>query len=89
MEELITVSHVAIVAVVTGLVQVAKFTGLPSKYAPVITLILAVGIEFVYFRQSLGLANSLFAGLVVGLSSSGFYSWAKTVSKPDEEIPFK
>lgn len=74
-----TIYDVALIPATMGLVEVAKSAGLPSKYAPIVSL--AVG-------TCLGIATSLdnigrgvIVGIAIGLSASGLYSGTKTLTK--------
>lgn len=73
-----TIAGVSAVALIVGLVQVAKRLGLPSRFAPLLSLLLGIALV------SLGLkgisAASIFSGLIVGLSASGLWSGTKALS---------
>jgi len=62
------------VPVVVALVQIAKGLGLTTRYAPLLSLVLGVGIL-------LALGEPWLAGIIVGLSASGLYSGGKTAFK--------
>ncbi len=71
-----------IAAVIVGLVELAKGQGLPSRYAPVLAVVL--GLAF----ATLGRLDDPTAGtwlqvellgLITGLSASGLYSGARAV----------
>ena len=65
-----------LVPVVVGLVHVAKKTGLSSRYAPLLSLVLGlVGVWVL--KQDI----QWIAGIVVGLSASGLWSGAKASLK--------
>lgn len=63
-----------IVAVVTGLVQVAKAAGLPSKFAPILSIVLGL-CGGMYAANDI--KEIIFIGLAIGLASSGFFDIAK------------
>ena len=69
-----------LVLVVTGLVEVAKYTGLSSRYAPILSIVVGLILSFIanYDIAEFGLAHIAMTGLVIGLTASGFYSSAKT-----------
>lgn len=67
----------AVIPVAVGLVELAKASGLPSKFAPLASLFFAIGGSFVFPQETLVL--TVFAGLVLGLSASGLYSGSKAV----------
>jgi hypothetical protein len=70
----------AAVPIVTGLVQVVKPLGLPAKWAPLLALLLGLAgsVGFSYTAGEATLQVAVVQGLVVGLSSSGLYSWIGT-----------
>lgn len=65
---------VAIVPIVVGLVSVVKGIGLPSKYAPVLSIAFGIGLVALT-----GVAWQAFViqGIIAGLAASGLYSGAK------------
>lgn len=69
---------VAIVPIVVGLVQVAKGVGIPSKYAPVVSIVFGIGLVALT-----GVAWQAFVvqGIIAGLAASGLYSGGKTALK--------
>ena len=78
METLFTFSPlvVAIVPIVLGLVQVAKSVGLPSQYAPILSIIFGIGMVL--------LAGAVWQvaiaqGIIIGLASSGLFSGSKKI----------
>lgn len=75
MDITLTPTLLAAIPVVVGVVEVLKATGIPSKWAPLMSLALGLG-------ASLLLGGTPFVivlgGLVVGLSASGLYSSSKT-----------
>jgi hypothetical protein len=75
-----------IVPVIIGLVEVAKLTGLPSRFAPLTSVILGVVIH-VALLATAGVPTAAFFGLVSGLTAAGLYSGIKAsvVAKPEEE----
>lgn len=80
------IETIASIPVVLGLIEVLKTLGLPSKYAPLASVILGIAIAFL----SGGVTTvTTLAGITYGLSASGLYSGAKTIipTKPSEETP--
>jgi uncharacterized spore protein YtfJ len=67
-----------IVAVITGVGQVVK-NFVPSKFMPIVSLILgaAAGIAFV----DASLQEQIFVGLAMGLAASGLFDIAKLPTK--------
>lgn len=69
---------VIIVAVVTGLVQVAKAAGLPAKFAPILSIVLGL-LGGMYAATDI--KEIVFIGLAIGLAASGFFDIAKLSKK--------
>lgn len=66
---------IILVPMVTGLVAVVKELGLPSRFAPIASIAIGIGISMLQLgNHSLG---SVFVGILVGLSASGLYSGVK------------
>ncbi len=72
--DLITLS-----ALCLGLTEVIKQLGVPSRFAPVISIIIGLGGSFI-FAKNADLGNIVLNGLIAGLSASGFWSGAKAVA---------
>lgn len=72
---------IAVIPIITGLVQLFKMAGLKSKYSPFIAVIL--GILFGLFYFSSNIKEGILIGLVVGLSASGLYSGSKNMIEKD------
>jgi len=62
------------VPIIVGVVSVLKTIGLPSKWAPLISLILGLGVAVLVETT---LPVRILGGLLIGLSASGLYSGAK------------
>jgi hypothetical protein len=70
-----------IVPAIIGLAQVAKDTGLPSRFTPLITVFLGVAAGLAQFEQGkLPWLPSIALGIVFGLSACGLYDTAKNVT---------
>lgn len=67
---------VALIPVITALVEVAKRAGLDSKFAPLIAI--AVGVVLVILKDGPSIA-AVIDGLTFGLGSMGLYSGGKAV----------
>jgi uncharacterized membrane protein len=65
------------IAVVTGVTELVKQVGLDSKYAPVVSLLLGIGIAFLFYTNDI--AQTILSGVIIGLSASGLYSGTKTI----------
>jgi hypothetical protein len=76
------VAGVSIVAIITGLVKVAREIGLPSKFAPILSVVLGV---ILGVTTSLYAANSIFIGIIggiaTGLAASGLYDLGKITTQ--------
>lgn len=69
---------VALVPLIVGVVQVAKLTGLPDRFAPLASLILGLVLSAgLGLSQNDFTAESLLVGIALGLSASGLYSGVK------------
>jgi hypothetical protein len=64
----------ATIPIIVGVVSVLKTVGVPSKWAPLISLVLGLGVA-VLVETSLPIR--ILGGLIIGLSASGLYSGAK------------
>ena len=79
-----TLYGVATIPLIVGLIQVAKYTGLPTRLAPVLALVLGVaaGILSVCSTTAAHSAMNWPCGVVLGLSfglaAAGFYEIGKT-----------
>ena len=63
-----------LIPIVTGLVSAIKTAGLPSKYAPAVSLVLGIAAAYL-------INDTIVSGLVIGLSASGLYSGVKATVK--------
>lgn len=70
----ISLMDLSLVPVVVGLVEVAKKTGLPSRYASVASLVLGVAAVWV-LQQNV----EWLPGALTGLAASGLWSGTKAV----------
>ena len=64
-----------VVPVVLGLTQMVKFLGLPSKYSALVSIIFGLFIAFLVPADAI--RDTIFFGIVAGLSASGLWSGAK------------
>lgn len=74
-----TITLAALVAVVTGVTQAAKKAGLPSKYAPLCSLVFGV-ITLLGVTLFEVTVSNVIIGLAVGLMASGLYSGSKALA---------
>ena len=70
---------VALIPATMGLVDVAKRAGLPSKYAPVVSI--AIGIILGIATNIGNAQKGIITGIAIGLSASGLYSGTKALTK--------
>jgi len=66
-----------LIAVVIGIVQVLKASGLPTQYAPLASL--AIGLSFSLFFTPFS-QEAVVNGLILGLASCGFWSGTRTTA---------
>lgn len=78
-------SPIGLTALVIGLAELCKKCGLPSKWIPLVDVILGLfggifvfGLEFNY-----GLLKGVVIGLAIGLSACGLFSGIKNVLKKE------
>ena len=79
---------IALIPLVTMLVDVLKRAGLPSKFAPLMSIILGV-IFAIVFQNNGDIKSSIITGLVIGTSASGLYSSGKEAYKGVMEMKNK
>ncbi|MCY9687636.1 transposase [Paenibacillus larvae] len=77
----IEITDVVIVAVIVGLVEMAKGIGLLVRLAPVLSVILGIVAGIVYFPGDL--KTSAIFGIISGLTSCGLYSAGKSAVKKE------
>ncbi|MBO1002629.1 hypothetical protein ACFSKI_21070 [Pseudogracilibacillus auburnensis] len=77
------VYDIAVVPLITGLVQLFKLAGFKAKYAPFIALLLGILFGLFYFGSSI--KEGILIGLVLGLSASGLYSGSKNMLEKNKE----
>lgn len=61
------------VPVIIGLVEALKQSGMDSRFAPIVAIVIGLGVGLV--------AGDIITGLLLGLSASGVYSGAKAILK--------
>lgn len=72
------IGNVAFAGLIVGLVQVAKNMGLKNEFAPILAIVLGVGLSFLTTGT---IAEKIIGGVVVGLSAVGLYSGAKATAQ--------
>lgn len=78
-----TAQTVSIPVIVVGLVELAKRLGLPTRYAPVLAVLLGLLFGIVYLSPE-DLRSGVLIGLALGLSASGLYSGSRALFRRDE-----
>lgn len=71
---------VALVPIITGLVQVAKEVGLPSRFASLFSVLLGVVAGVTYLFPD-DLWKGIFVGITFGLAACGLYSGGKNTAQ--------
>lgn len=66
-------------AVAFGLTEVAKQTGMPSRFAPIVSVLTGVAITVLLVDAYGG--SAIVAGMIAGLSAAGLWSGAKATIK--------
>lgn len=69
-----TTQFAVIIPIIVGLVQVAKRTGLASRYYPLLSVVLGAVAGFVYVSAD---TIGVLMGITAGLSASGLFSGAR------------
>ena len=67
------------VALVIGLAEVAKRIGMPTRWIPLVDLVLGVASGVVVYYKY-GTVNSIIIGIAIGLSACGLFSGIKNVA---------
>jgi hypothetical protein len=68
-------TYIGAIPLVTGLVQVAKATKLPSEFAPIASMVFGWGVVVLLGST---LISAILPGIILGLASSGLYSTVKS-----------
>jgi len=76
-----------LIAFTVGITEVIKRLGLPSKFSPLVSLIVGIGLAILALTDTM--TNKIITGIMCGLSASGLYSGAnstiKEITKPKVE----
>ncbi len=67
----------AMIGVVVGISQIAKTTGLQTKYIPLFNLTLGITLGVLFLSQDIKM--NLFQGMIIGLSASGLFDHTKII----------
>jgi len=78
----IAVGGISIVALIIGLVKVAREMGMPSKFAPTLAVLLGVifGVSAALYSAS-AVYVGIIGGIAAGLGASGLYDLGKISTK--------
>ena len=83
-QEILTylISPIAQVSLIIALAEIAKGLGVPSKYIPVLDVVLGVSFGLLIYTlySGLGVIEGIILGLAAGLSACGLFSGIKNVS---------
>lgn len=83
MDELITylISPAAQIALIVGIAEIIKRAGCPTKYIPIVDLILGIvfGICVTGLMLDYGVPKGILVGIAFGLSACGLFSGIKNV----------
>ena len=81
MESLFVLSpaSLTLVPVVIALVSLSKKYGVPSKFAPITSIVFAIGGLFLF--GALPWQADIAQGLLIGLTASGLFSGTKSITK--------
>jgi mannose/fructose/N-acetylgalactosamine-specific phosphotransferase system component IIC len=71
---------IALIPIITILVDVIKKAGLPSNFAPLMSIILGV-IFGLIFESSGDVKTAIITGIIMGMSASGLYSGGREASR--------
>ena len=67
-------------AIVIGFTQVAKQYGVPSKWLPILAIVIAVALTTgIAYNNGTDLVGGVLSGLVLGLTSTGLYGAGKNI----------
>lgn len=69
----------AMIGVVVGTSQIAKITGLQTKYIPLFNLTLGITLGVLFLSQDIKM--NLFQGMIIGLSASGLFDHTKIIKR--------
>jgi hypothetical protein len=76
-----TTQAAVVIPIITAIVQAFKFW-IDDKYAPFISMIVGIGITFLFAHNALDdLSGTILLGLLFGLAASGLYSGLQHTTK--------
>lgn len=65
---------------VVAIIEALKLAGLPSRFAPIASIALGMGMGVLFIDGNAVVANAA-VGILIGLSASGLYSGGKTLMR--------
>lgn len=68
-----------LIAVTVGLVEALKQVPFLARYSPILSLVCGIGVAFIFPEETVG--QTIFGGIIIGLSAAGLYSGTKKVVK--------
>lgn len=71
---------IALIPIITGLVQIIKQFNIPNKYMPIVSIIIAEIISITFLSNG-DYKKAALIGLQMGLASTGLYSGTKNVAE--------
>ncbi|PGM95324.1 holin [Bacillus cereus] len=69
----------AMIGVIVGLSQIAKITGLQTKYIPLFNLSLGIMLGVLFLSEDIKM--NIFQGMIIGLSASGLFDHTKIIKR--------
>ncbi|MED2841262.1 holin [Bacillus wiedmannii] len=69
----------AMIGIVVGVSQIAKTTGLQTKYIPLFNLTLGITLGVLFLSQDI--KSNILQGIIMGLSASGLFDHTKIIKK--------
>lgn len=76
------------VPLVVAIVEAFKMSGFNAKFAPIIALVVGLGLSFV-INTDVALGGIIVSGIIYGLTASGLYSQVKATSNIRGKVPLR
>ncbi|MED4841534.1 holin [Weizmannia sp. CD-2023] len=73
-------SVAVIVAVIVGIGQLAKGLNMPTKFIPLLSLVLGI-VAGIFLVDATSIQEHIFNGIMIGLSAAGLFDQTKIVTK--------
>lgn len=77
-----------LVPLVVAITEVFKMSGFNTKFAPMISLVVGLGMSFLV-NMNAGISTVVVSGIIYGLSASGLYSSVKSTSNIRGVVPLR